>query len=47
MRYGLTYVQETEAAYAAQVPERQERQLQRRARELGFAMQKIEVMAVE
>jgi transposase len=42
MRYGLAYVQQTEAAYAEQVRERQERQLQRRARELGFTVQKLE-----
>jgi transposase len=42
MRYGLAYVKQTEAAYAAQVRERLERQLQRRARELGFELKKIE-----
>ena len=42
VRYGLTYVQQTEAAYAAQVRERLERQLRRRAMELGFELKKIE-----
>jgi transposase len=45
MRYGLAYVQETEAVYAEQVRERQERQLQRRARALGFTVQKLEPAA--
>ena len=35
VRYGLAYVQQTEAAYAEQVRARLERPLQRRARELG------------
>jgi transposase len=42
MRYGLAYLKQTEEAYAQQVRERLERQLQRRARELGFALTKIE-----
>ena len=42
MRYGAAYVKETEAVYAAQVRERLEKQLQRRARELGFEVKKIE-----
>jgi transposase len=42
MRYGLAYVEQTEAAYAAQVRERQERQLQRRAQELGYEVKKLE-----
>ena len=41
-RYGAPYVQKTEATYAEQVRERQERQLQRRARELGYELKKIE-----
>ena len=40
MRYGLEYVQETEAAYAAQVHARLEKQLRRRAKELGFDLVK-------
>src|SRR6059058_5725484 len=35
MRYGLAYVKQEEAAYAEQVRERLEKQLRRRARELG------------
>jgi transposase len=42
MRYGLAYVQQTEAAYAEQVRQRLEKQLQRRAKELGFELKKIE-----
>src|SRR6516162_6847477 len=41
VRYGLAYVQQTEAAYAEQVRERLERQLQRRAHELGYVLTKI------
>src|SRR5262249_2725029 len=36
MRFGAAYVQETEAAYAEQVRARTEKQLRRRARELGY-----------
>ena len=42
MRYGLAYVKETTAAYAEQVRARQEKQLLRRAKELGFEMKRIE-----
>jgi transposase len=42
VRYGLAYVKETESAYAEQVQQRLERQLQRRARELGSELKKIE-----
>jgi transposase len=42
MRYGLAYVKREEAAYAAQVHERLEKQLRRRAKELGFELRKIE-----
>ena len=35
MRYGAAYVKREEAAYAEQVRERQEKQLQRRAKELA------------
>jgi hypothetical protein len=45
MRYGLAYTQQTETAYAEQVRERQERQLQRRARELGYEVKKVEPAA--
>jgi transposase len=47
VRYGAAYVKETEAAYAEQVRERLEKQLQRRARELGFEVKKIEPAAEE
>jgi len=43
VRYGLAYVKQTEAAYAAQVRERLERQLRRRALELGYELRKIEL----
>jgi transposase len=42
MRYGLAYVQQEEAAYAEQVRQRLEKQLHRRARELGFEVVRIE-----
>jgi transposase len=42
MRYGLAYVKQQEEAYAAQVRERLEKQLHRRAKELGFAVVRIE-----
>jgi transposase len=42
VRYGLAYVKETEAAYATQVQERLEKQLRRRARELGYELTKVE-----
>ena len=45
MRYGEAYVQRTEEAYAQEVRERQERQLARRAKELGFEVKKIEPLA--
>lgn len=40
VRYGVAYMQQTEAAYAAQVRERLEKQLRRRAKELGFEVKK-------
>jgi transposase len=45
VRYGMAYVKQTEAAYAEQVRERLERQLRRRARELGFELHKVEPAA--
>jgi transposase len=42
VRYGAAYVKQTEAAYAAQVRARLEKQLHRRAKELGFELKKIE-----
>jgi len=45
VRYGLAYVQQTEAAYAEQVRERLEKQLRRRARELGYELHKIDPQA--
>ncbi len=46
VRYGLAYVKQTEAAYAEQVRARLEKQLRRRARELGFELHKVEAPAV-
>lgn len=46
MRYGMAYVKQTESAYAEQVRARQEKQLQRRAQELGYTLQKMEAVAV-
>jgi hypothetical protein len=40
LRYGVAYMQKTEAEYAAQVRERLEKHLHRRARELGFELKK-------
>ena len=45
MRYGVAYVKETEAAYAAHVRERLEKQLRRRTKDLGFELTKIETVA--
>jgi hypothetical protein len=42
VRYGVAYVKETEAAYAEQVRQRLEKQLRRRAQELGFEVKKGE-----
>jgi hypothetical protein len=42
VRYGVAYVQETEAAYAEPVRARLEKQLRRWARELGYEWHKIE-----
>jgi transposase len=41
MRYGVAYMKETEQAYAEQVRQRVEKQLRRRARELGFELKPI------
>ena len=46
MRYGLAYVKQEEAAFAAQVRERLERQLRRRAKELGFEVVRVEAQPV-
>jgi transposase len=42
MRFGLEYTRRDEAAYAEQVRQRLEKQLHRRARELGFAVVRID-----
>ena len=41
MRYGIEYVKKTEADYQEQQRGRQERNLQRRAKQLGYRMEKI------
>ena len=41
VRFGMAYVQQTEAVYVEQVRERAERSLHRRAAEMGFVLQKI------
>jgi len=41
MRYGIAYMRKTEEEYAAQVRERHERQLHRRAKELGYELKKV------
>src|SRR5262249_47595651 len=45
MRYGVAYMRQEESAYAEQVRERLEKQLHRRAKELGFELKKIETAA--
>ena len=47
MRYGEAYVKQEEAAYAQQVRERLEKQLHRRARELGYELKKVESPSAE
>src|SRR5262249_20518822 len=42
VRFGEAYMKQTQEAYAAQVRERLEKQLHRRARELGSTLTKIE-----
>ena len=42
MRYGLAYSKQEEAAYAEQVRQRLEKQLHRRARELGFQVTRLQ-----
>jgi transposase len=42
VRFGEAYMQQTEQAYAAQVRERLEKQLHRRARELGYTLTKVD-----
>ena len=42
MRHGVAYMRQEEAAYAEQVRAHLEKQLQRRAKELGFEVKKIE-----
>ncbi|MEZ6142174.1 MAG: hypothetical protein R3B84_16560 [Zavarzinella sp.] len=41
MRYGGDYTKQQEEAYAAEVKARQERQLHRRAKELGYELKKV------
>ena len=43
MRFGVAYMKRDEEAYAEQVRERLEKQLKRRAKELGFEVTKVEV----
>jgi transposase len=42
MRYGVAYTKQTEEAYAEQVRARLEKQLRRRAAELGYELKKVE-----
>ena len=42
MRYGVEYPKKSEEEYAEQQRDRQERQLYRRARELGYKLEKME-----
>ncbi len=43
MRYGLAYSRQEESLYAEQVRARLEKQLHRRAKELGFSVVRVEV----
>jgi len=43
LRHGIAYMRKEEAAYAEQVRERLERQLRRRAKELGYELKKIDL----
>jgi transposase len=45
MRYGVAYMRQTEKAYAEQVQARLEKQLRRRAAELGYELRKVEPAA--
>ena len=47
MRYGAAYVKRTEDDYADQVRERLEKQLRRRAKELGYELKPVGVPLVE
>ena len=42
MRHGMAYVKQTEEVYAEQVRQRLEKQLARRAKELGYELRKVE-----
>jgi hypothetical protein len=42
VRYGATYVKQTEEAYAEQVRGRVEKSFHRRAKELGYEVKKVE-----
>jgi hypothetical protein len=42
MRYGVEYMHQTEAEYAEQTRARVEKNLRRRARELGYELKKLE-----
>ena len=42
MRFGEAYARQTEQEYAEQVRQRLEKQLARRARELGYELRKID-----
>ena len=42
MRYGVEYVKKSEAEYAEQQRDKQEKNLHRRAREMGYKLEKIE-----
>ena len=47
MRYGVEYMRKSEADYAEQHRERQEKNLHRRAREMGYKLEKIEKPTAE
>ena len=41
LRYGVAYMKQEEAAFAEQVRQRQEKQLHRRAKALGYTLTKL------
>jgi transposase len=47
LRYGEAYLKQEEATYTQQVRERLEKQLRRRARELGYELKKVESESAE
>ena len=47
MRYGVAYQKRSEEEFTSEHRERQEKNLHRRAKELGYELKKIEIPAAE